>query len=128
MRHKLDNHKKKIMFNEKDKEEFTRSCNCQDKTSCPLKAKCLQEGIVYKAIVSQTKWKNKTPLPRGKISYIIRQILIIKQTIGDFRNMPALKKHLLQSLNWCSEETKQPDEKVTNFEETEYADVLLWNG
>ena len=41
------------MSNEKDKEEFTRTCNCQEKTSCPLKGKRLQEGIVYKAIVIQ---------------------------------------------------------------------------
>ena len=48
------------MSKEKDKEEFTRSCNCRDKTSCPLKGKCLQEGVVYKDIVTRTEYKNKT--------------------------------------------------------------------
>ena len=43
------------MSNEKEKEEFTRNWNCRDKTSCPLKGKCLQERVVYKAIVTQTE-------------------------------------------------------------------------
>ena len=47
------------MSNEKDKEEFTRTCNCRDKTSCPPKEKCLQEGVVYKVIVTQTEYKKK---------------------------------------------------------------------
>ena len=41
------------MSSEKDKDEFTRTCKCRDKTSRPLKGKCLQEGVVYKAIVIQ---------------------------------------------------------------------------
>ena len=31
------------------------TCNCRDKTSCTLKGKCLQEGVLYKAIVTQTE-------------------------------------------------------------------------
>ena len=46
------------MSNEKDKEEFTRTCNHRDKTSCPLKGKCLQEGEECKAIVTQTNQEN----------------------------------------------------------------------
>ena len=42
-------------FDEENKEEFTRPCNCRDKTPCPLKRKCLQEEVVYKAIVTQTE-------------------------------------------------------------------------
>ena len=44
---------KTIMSNAKDKEEFTRICNCRDKTSCPLKGKRLQDGVVYKVVVTQ---------------------------------------------------------------------------
>ena len=32
-----------------------KTCNCRDKTLCALKGKCLQEGVVYKAIVTQTE-------------------------------------------------------------------------
>ena len=55
MKQKIDNYNRKIMSNGRENEEFTRTCNCRDKTSCPLKAKCLQEGVVYKAIVTQTE-------------------------------------------------------------------------
>ena len=55
MKQKIDNHNRKIMSNGKEKEEFTITCNCRDKTSCPLKGKCLQEEVVYKAIVTQTE-------------------------------------------------------------------------
>ena len=37
------------MSNGKDKEESTRTCNCRDKTSCPLKEKYFQEEVLYKA-------------------------------------------------------------------------------
>ena len=52
---KIDNNNRKIMSNGREREEFTRTCNCRDKTLCPLKEKCLQEGVVYKAIVTQTE-------------------------------------------------------------------------
>ena len=55
MKQKNDNHNRKIMFNGREKEEFTRACNCRDKTSFPLKGKYLQEGVVYKAIVTETE-------------------------------------------------------------------------
>ena len=55
MKQKIDNYNRKIMSNGREKEEFTRTCNCRDKTSCPLTGKCLQEGVVYKAIVTQTE-------------------------------------------------------------------------
>ena len=42
-------------------------------------------------------------LPGGKILRMIRQILIIKQMIQDFRNMPAPSKR-----NW-------PAEKIATF-------------
>ena len=43
------------MSNGREKEEVTRTCNCRDKTLCPLKGKCLQEGFVDRAIVTQTE-------------------------------------------------------------------------
>ena len=43
------------MSYEKDKEGFTRTCNCRDKTSCLLKGKCLLMGVVCKVIVTQTE-------------------------------------------------------------------------
>ena len=52
MKQKIDNHNRKIMSNGREKEKFTRTCNCRDKTLCPLKGKCLQEGVVYKDIVT----------------------------------------------------------------------------
>ena len=52
---KIDNHNRKIMSNGREREEFTRTCNCRDKTLCPLNGKCLQDGVVYKAIVTQTE-------------------------------------------------------------------------
>ena len=55
MKQKIDNHNRKIMSNGREREEVTRTCNCRDKTLCPLKGKCLQEGVVYKAIVTQTE-------------------------------------------------------------------------
>ena len=55
MKQKIDNHNRKIMSNWRERGEFTRTCNCRDKTLCPLKGKCLQEGVVYKAIVTQTE-------------------------------------------------------------------------
>ena len=55
MKEKIDNHNKKIVSNEKDKEEFTRTCICRDKILCPLKGKCLQEEVAYKAIITQTE-------------------------------------------------------------------------
>ena len=55
MKQNIDNHNRKIISNEREREKFTRTCNCRDKTLCPLKGKCLQEGAVYKAIVTQTE-------------------------------------------------------------------------
>ena len=55
MKQKIDNHNRKIMSNGREREEFTRTCNRLDKTLCPLKGKCLQGGVVYKAIVTQTE-------------------------------------------------------------------------
>ena len=55
MKQKIDNHNRKIMSNGREKEEFTRTCNFRDKTLFPPKGKCLQEGVVYKAIVTQTE-------------------------------------------------------------------------
>ena len=55
MKQKIDNHNRKIMSNGREREEVTRTCNCRDKTLCPLKGKCLQEGVVYKAIATQTE-------------------------------------------------------------------------
>ena len=55
MKQKIDNHNRKIMSNGREREEVTRACNCRDKPLCPLKGKCLQEGVVYKAIVTQTE-------------------------------------------------------------------------
>ena len=55
MKQKIDNHNRKIMSNGRKREDFIRTCNCRDKTSYPLKGKCLQEGVVYKAIVTQTE-------------------------------------------------------------------------
>ena len=55
MKHKIDNHKRKIMPNGREKEEFTSTGNCRDITSCSLKGKYFQEGVVYKAIVTQTE-------------------------------------------------------------------------
>ena len=45
MKQKIDNHNIKIMSNDREKEEFTRTG--RGKTSCPLKGKCLQEGVVH---------------------------------------------------------------------------------
>ena len=55
MKQKINNHNRKIMSNGREREEVTRTCNCRDKPLCPLKGKCLQEGVVYKAIVTQTE-------------------------------------------------------------------------
>ena len=55
MKQKIDEHNRKIISNDRKREDFTRTCNCQDKTSYSLKGKCLQEGVVYKAIVTQTE-------------------------------------------------------------------------
>ena len=41
MKQKIDNHNRKIMSNGREREEFTRTCNCRDKTLCPLKGNCL---------------------------------------------------------------------------------------
>ena len=53
MKQKIDNNRK-LLPNGREKEEFTRTCSGRDKTSCPPKGKCLQGGVVYKAIVTQT--------------------------------------------------------------------------
>ena len=53
------------MSNEKDKEELTRTCNYRDKTSCPLKGKRLQEGVLYKAIITQKNNKKPRHKHRG---------------------------------------------------------------
>ena len=55
MNQKIDNRNRKIMSNGREREEFTGTCDCRDKTTCPLKGKCLQEGVVNKAIVTQTE-------------------------------------------------------------------------
>ena len=55
MKQKIDNHNRKIMSNGREREEATRTCNCRDKTLCPLKGKCLQEGVLYKAIITQAE-------------------------------------------------------------------------
>ena len=55
MKQKIDNHNRKIMSNGREREEFTRTCNCRYKTLYPIKVKCLQEGVVYKAIAIQTE-------------------------------------------------------------------------
>ena len=52
---KIDNHNRKIMSNGREREGFTRTCSCRDKPFCPLKRKCLQEGVAHKAIVTQTE-------------------------------------------------------------------------
>ena len=55
MKWKIDNYNSKIMSSGREREEFTRICNCRDKALCPLKGKCLQDWVVYKAIVTQTE-------------------------------------------------------------------------
>ena len=55
MKQKIDNHNRIIMSNGREREEVTRTCNCRDKPLCPIKRKFLQEGVVYKAIVTQTE-------------------------------------------------------------------------
>ena len=55
MKQKIDNHNRKLMSNGRERDEFTRTCSCQGKTLCPIRGKCLQEGVVYKAIVTQTE-------------------------------------------------------------------------
>ena len=76
MKQKIDNHNRKIMSNGREREEVTRTCNCRDKPLCPLKGKCLQEGVVYKAIVTQTEtmkqdiYIGKTPLKQDTTSTI----------------------------------------------------------
>ena len=55
VKQKRDKHNRKIMSYGREREEVTRTCNCRVKPLCPLKGKCLQEGVVYKAIVTQTE-------------------------------------------------------------------------
>ena len=50
---KIDNHNRKIITNGREKEEFTRTCNCRDKTSSVLQGKFLQERGLFKSIVIQ---------------------------------------------------------------------------
>ena len=50
MKQKINHHGRKIMSNRRDKEGFTRTCDCGDKTLYPL-----QEVVVYKPIVTQTE-------------------------------------------------------------------------
>ena len=38
----------------KIKEEQIKLCNCRNRTFCPLQGNCLQKGVVYQAIVTQT--------------------------------------------------------------------------
>ena len=60
MKQRIDNHNRKILSNGREKEKCTKTCNCEDKTLCPHTGKCLQKGVVYKAIVTQTETINRT--------------------------------------------------------------------
>ena len=59
MKQIINSHNRNVIFKGKEKEESTKTCNCRDKFSCPLKGKCPQGVTVYKAIVNQTKSMNQ---------------------------------------------------------------------
>lgn len=56
MKQIIDSHNQTIL-NKSEQEEKKKSCNCRDKSACPLKGKCLQEGVVYQATVVQEQSK-----------------------------------------------------------------------
>ena len=46
MTNRINNHNINIVSNEKDNEESTKTFNCRDRTSYPLKGKCPQKGVI----------------------------------------------------------------------------------
>ena len=63
----ISSHNKKIS---NSRPEPSRTCNCRNKSMCPLDGKCLSEKIVYQAEVKLT---NVTPEPPSKIYFGIAE-------------------------------------------------------
>ena len=59
MKHIISNHNKTVLESTKVKESQGKTCNCRDKQSCPLKGRCLQREVVYKATVEQKPSKTQ---------------------------------------------------------------------
>ena len=55
----IDNHNKRILNSSKHADETAddlvdkKSCNCRQKTSCPLNGNCLQSSVIYQATVTR---------------------------------------------------------------------------
>ena len=54
---KIDNHNKKQIENTITEE---RTCNCRDKSNCPLSGKCLEKCLIYQASVASPNQHTET--------------------------------------------------------------------
>ena len=54
MKQVIDGHNKAILKNAQnpEKNQPQKMCNCRNEKECPLEGKCLQNEIVYQAIVT----------------------------------------------------------------------------
>ena len=60
MRNIIDGHNKKVFEKNKKKESkdgTTKSCNCRNSNSYPMKGQCLKESIIYQATVTTNESK-----------------------------------------------------------------------
>ena len=48
----IQNHNRKVMASSKSTEEPQKLCNCRKPKECPLQGKCLEDNIIYKAVVN----------------------------------------------------------------------------
>ena len=55
----IQSHNKTILGSQNDTAPNTRTCNCRNKSSCPLDGKCLTPSIIYEATLSTSDEKHE---------------------------------------------------------------------
>jgi len=54
----IANHNHKILNSNTQKDRSNATCNCNNKTNCPLNGKCLTKSVVYRATISTQQTKS----------------------------------------------------------------------
>ena len=113
IKNKIDQHNKSQL---KPKENNSNTCNCRNKTACPLEGKCLQSSIIYQATVTANQPSNNSAAIETKETYIGLTETTFKLRHGNhkhsfnnpkLRNATELSKHI-----WTLKE-KQIDYTIT---------------
>ena len=86
---KINAHNREILQNTQSKD--AKHCNCQQKGNCPMSGACLQESLVYYAIISCNDKNYKPKLYKGSCETSFKKRYsnhkkIISRTIVQTRN------------------------------------------